>query len=128
VVVQLPPLSAMLYRAVVPVPCPTSSATSIRIIVGERKLPLERVLNEAGHEYRERIPVTATMEGQSTPGFVRFSARTRDNEWKWLGDAMNPPYRLYCEPSLMETDSKIDFRAEFQDIMGNSIAGECFAF
>lgn len=122
--IDLPPLSAKLYQATVPTLNVSAPENYVRVTVGDGgRLPI-RLLNEVGHEYVERIPITATIHGRHLPGTMRFYVRFWDSEWKWLGDTMDPPYSVYFDPSAMPSSAKIDFRAEYHDSFGNCIVGE----
>ncbi|MDR1611356.1 MAG: hypothetical protein LBT97_01075 [Planctomycetota bacterium] len=123
--VDLQPLSAKLYRAEIPVPSTNPSAYSMDIAVGDDGRMRVRALDEAGHEFMERIPITATLHGQPPPGVMRFSIRAGDGDWKWLGNSMEPPYSVYVDPSSVPPGTKLEFRAEYHDSSGTCVIGEC---
>jgi alpha-amylase len=104
--VSVPPLSAVVYRAIEPLPgSPSAPPTSLTLSAGP---------------HRDRVEVGAHVDGDSFYE-VTFVARTRqDAGWQAIGTDDTAPYRVFHDVADLNPDTRIEYRATALDNRGHT--------
>ncbi len=121
--VSVPPLDFVIYAAADTIPENESKPhISLSIPSHDNNILLSKG-TEVGFELVDRIPIDAVV---TEPIFaeVRFYVRIKDTEFMFLGNDLEPPYRLYFDPTTVPENTPLTFRVTVNDLWGHLESAE----